>query len=165
VLVRALALGLVIVFFIAGLAWLISIPLLSGGHPQPGTGPSQQPTVLPTTGSGVMTTVIPVTTESVEQMPRDSEVYVTVEPKNPANSQVTVSFGGGPGRALVKEVEVRLSHPDGTVVSGTMRADELFPQVTLQGTKGTDRIGVFVKMYSGKVYKIIDAPVQQRIRP
>jgi hypothetical protein len=65
---------------------------------------------------------------------------------------------------MVKEIEVRLTRPDGVVVTGSMQTQTESPQVTLQGTKGTDRIEVIVHLLSGKAYKIIDEPVRNRVR-
>lgn len=164
VLVRAVALGLIIVIALIGLVWLVSLPLLSGGH-VPSVGSTPQQTVQPTvTGTSPTATAPVLVTGSIEQMPRNIEVYVTIEPKNPATAQVTARFDGGPGKGSVKEIEVRLTRSDGTVVSGTMGTQTFSPEVILQGTKGTDRVEVIVKLYSGKTYKIIDKMVPSRIR-
>ena len=161
VLVRAVALGLVIVIAITGLVWLVSIPLLSPGQGSPIaalTPPATQPESPGTTQQVSSTGAATVT---VEQVPKNSEVYVTIQPKD-MGGRVTVQFGGGPGRAMVKQIDVRLTRPDGTVDTGSMGTQTQFPEVTLQGSKGTDRIEVFARFLSGKTYRITDEPVFYR---
>ncbi len=161
VLVRAVALGLVIVIAITGLVWLVSIPLLSPGQGSaiaaltpPATQPASPGTTPQVSSTGVAT-------GTVEKVPKNSEVYVTVQQKDMAG-HVTVRFGGGPGKAMVKQIDVRLTRQDGSVETGSMGTQTEFPEVTLLGSKGTDRVEVYVRFLSGKTYRIIDEPVYYR---
>ena len=158
VLVRAIALFLLIVLGIIGLVWLVTIPVFSAGQAYGGSGPAPQMTPTPPADSFILGTTAPVPAGSFEPLPRDLEVFVSIQPKDSAG-YVTVQFEGGRGRALVKAVDARLTRPDGTVATGSMDMQAEFPEVTLQGSKGTDRVEVFVRFLSGKTYKVYDDQV------
>ncbi len=163
VLYRAVALGLVIVM---GIVVLILAVVSLGAVMIPALGPGAPPSAAP---APAVTTVVPETlslpptTAPVEFLPPGSEVSITVGPKNSAGD-VLVRFDGGPGRALVKTIDARLTRPDGTVVTGSMDLQTVSPEFLLEGSRGTDRVEVFAKMYSGKVYKISDQSVPYYIR-
>ncbi len=164
VLVRAVVLGLFIVIAVIGMVWLASIPLLTLWQssitvslPPPSTVTPGQTLTNPTATG----TVLPSGT--LEQLPRATEVYFSVQPKDSAG-RVIVRFEGGPGKSMVKEIEVRLAKADGTVDTAKMDTQMEFPEVTFMGSKGTDRVEVFVRFLSGKTYKVIDEPVIYRQR-
>jgi hypothetical protein len=163
-LVRAVVLGLFIVIALIGLVWLASIPLLALWQSSINTGPA-----LPNDIPRVQITTIPTATGivlplmTIEQLPRTGEVYVSVLPKDSAG-RVVVRFDGGPGRSMVKDIEVRLTKDDGSVDRATMDTVTEFPEVTLMGSRETDRVEVVVRLLSGKTYKIIDEMVMYRQR-
>ncbi|WAC04082.1 MAG: hypothetical protein OS112_06305 [Methanoregula sp.] len=164
VLVRAVVLGLFIVVAVIGMVWLVSIPLLAVWQSSITTGlpPPSSPSPTQTMTSPAATeTVLP--SGSTEQPPKNSEVYFSVQPKDGAG-RVVVRFEGGPGKSMVKEIEVRLTKADGNVVTAKMDTRMEFPEVNLMGTKSTDRVEVFVRFLSGKTYKVIDEPVIYRQR-
>ena len=164
VLVRAVVLGLFIVIAVIGMVWLVSIPLFAlwqssviiSSSPPSTIQPSQ--TMINPVATG---TVLPSGT--IEQLPRTTEVYFSVQPKDSAG-RVIVRFEGGPGKSMVKQIEVRLTKADGTVDTEQMDTRMEFPEVTFMGSKGTDRVEVFVRFLSGKTYKVIDEPVIYRQR-
>lgn len=158
VLYRALALGFLIVI---GVIVLIIAAVSIGSGLLAGLAGSSvpAPAVVPAITTAVPATLsLPPTTAPVEILPENLEVSVSVEPKS-IGGMVTVNFAGGKGRAQAKEIEARLTRQDGTLVTGTMDPQLEFPQIILQGSKGTDQLEVFVRMYSGKVYKILDQKV------
>ena len=162
VLVRATALGLLIVLVIIGLVWLVTIPLFAGGQGSGGTGSTPQMTTPPSapgTSAGT-TSPVPVT-GTIEPLPRDFEVSVSIQPKDSAG-RLIVQFDGGRGKSSVKEISVKLTRPDGTVDTRSMDMQARFPEVTMQGSRGTDRVEVFVRFLSGKTYKVIDDQVPYR---
>jgi len=161
VLVRVTALGLLIVLVILGLVWLVTIPVFSAGQGSGGTGSGPQMTPPPPADSIIQGTTAPVPAGIIEPLPRDLEVFVSIQPKDSAG-HVTVQFGGGRGRAFVKGIDARLTRPDGVVATGSMNMQADFPEVTLQGSKGTDRVEVFVRFLSGKTYKVFDDQVAYR---
>jgi len=164
VLVRAAALGFLIVIAVIAMVWLVSIPLFSLGQPPINGGSVPPVTIQPDqsmTSPTITTTVLPSTT--TDQLPKNSEVFVSIGPKTLAG-RITVGLDGGPGKAMVKEISVRLTRPDGFVATGSMDMQAEFPEVTLQGSKSSDRVEVFVRLLSGKTYKVIDEMVSYRQR-
>jgi hypothetical protein len=162
VLVRAIALGLLIVLVVIALVWLAAIPVLSIMHGSGSTGPAMPVTPRPSVdGATPSAAALAPVTGSVEFLPHDYDVLFSVQPKDSAG-RVTVQFDGGRGRSFVKEVEVSLTRPDGTVVTGLMGMQAEFPEVILQGSRGTDRVAVFVRFLSGKTYKVMDEQVPYR---
>jgi hypothetical protein len=162
VLVRAAALGLLIVIGIVAIVWLVSIPLLSIGQPPVSGGPVPTVTVPP--GQPVATSSSAITalpSPTIDQLPKNSEVLVSVVPKDLAG-RVTVRLDGGPGRSMVKEIVVKLTQPDGTVDTRSMELEAEFPEVTVNGSRETDHLEVFVMLRSGKIYKVIDEQVPYR---
>ena len=162
VLVRAAALGLLIVIAVIAMVWLVSIPLLSLGQPPVKGSAPPTVTIQPDqsmTSPAITTTALPSTT--TDQLPKNSEVFVSIGPKTLAG-RITVRLDGGPGKAMVKQIDVRLTRQDGSVETGSMGAQTEFPEVTLLGSKGTDRVEVYVRFLSGKTYRIIDEPVYYR---
>jgi hypothetical protein len=162
VLVRAAALGLLIVIGVVAIVWLVSIPLLSVWQSPVREGPVPTVTVPPgqplTTSPSATTTL---TSPTVDQLPKNSEVLVSVGPKDLAG-RVTVRLDGGPGRSMVKEIVVNLTQPDGTVDTRPMELEAEFPEVTVNGSRGTDHLEAFVMLRSGKIYKVIDEQVPYR---
>jgi hypothetical protein len=164
VLVRAVVLGLFIVIAVIGMVWLVSIPLLALWQSSITVG---LPPPSPIPPGPTMT--IPVATETIlpsgtiEQIPRTTEVYFSVQQKDSAG-RVIVRFEGGPGKSMVKAIDVRLTKSDGSIDTAQMDTRMEFPEVTFMGSKGTDRVEVFVRFLSGKTYKVIDEPVIYRQR-
>lgn len=172
VLYRAVALGLVIIAGIVILA--LAVAGLAGISPgpgviaHPGTIPVATPTPV-TQGSPAATTTAMVTASprptivTPETIPAGSALAVTIEPKTSGGS-VLIRFDGGPGKGLVKVIGVQLTTPEGTVVTGTLDPQTTTPELTLQGSRGTDRVVVTATFYSGKVYTVADeeSPYYQR---
>ena len=164
VLVRAIVLGLFIVIAVIGMVWLVSIPLLALWQSSVFIGSSPPSPIPPTptmTNPTATATVLP--SGITEQLPRTTDVYFSVQSKDSAG-RVIVRFEGGPGKSMVKEIEVRLTKADGSVDTAKMDTRMEFPEVTFMGSKGTDRVEVFVRFLSGKTYKVIDEPVIYRQR-
>ena len=158
VLYRAVALGVLIIIMIAVIISAVAI-LVTGGIPQLPASPAPVITTVTSTTAMVAPTIsLPPTTAPVEFLPANLQVAVSVEPKT-IGGMVTVNFLGGKGRAQVKEIQGRLTYPDGTVVTGSADAQMEFPQLLLQGSRDTDRLEVFALMTSGRTYKILDQNV------
>lgn len=162
VLVRAALLSLLIVIFLVGVVWLVGISLFSGTNIPVGIGSTPQTTIFPSPTVTNPTASITITpTASTDVLPRNLELYFYFGLKDTAG-HLTVIFDGGPGKAMVKEINVRLTRPDNTVDTRIMPIQNEFPEVTLQGSKNTDRLEVFVTFLSGKTYKIVDEQVPYR---
>jgi len=79
--------------------------------------------------------------------------------KDRVYNTITVTFIGGPGQVLVKNVLVRVTGSDGTVEQKNIPVSNnqvsTGASVEMKGTHGSDRVQVFVTM-GGVVYKIKD---------
>lgn len=111
----------------------------------------------PATSAGADLVVSP--TDSIIEANR---VNVNVEKDYLGN--VIVTFQGGSGLQLVNRIDVTLNRADGLVKTADVgiRVDDT---ATLEGTKNTDRVMVYVTMKDGKRYKIVDTLVPYRARP
>ena len=162
VLYRAFAVGVIMILACA-LVLIGIFSLGSGLLSIPSAGAAIVTTTEPTHAPSLAATTTPLpVTSSIEYLPAKMYVGVSVE-KNSAG-KVTVNFLGGEGRSFVKEIQARLTRSDGTVVTGTMDPQADFPQIVLDGTKATDHIEVFARMYSGKLYKITEQDVAYPVR-
>lgn len=109
-------------------------------------------------GEDKVSAVEPVTT-----LPPGKEVTIQIDEKDTSKASVRVSFSGGRGQIAVTDILVRVTHPDRTVHSGHLppvKGEELI----LQGTRGTDRIEVWVTLNTGSTYRIIDRDLPYRTR-
>ncbi len=111
-------------------------------------------------GPGTAGTLVP---GPVVTLPAANAVDVAVMQKDSVDSTIDVVFGGGNGQVAVSSCIVVITRSD-----GSSEIQRLTPQkgstVTLQGTKGTDRVEVSVILKDGKSYKIIDELVPYRTR-
>ena len=99
----------------------------------------------------------------VQTLPPGKDVTIQINEKDTSYATVTVIFSGGEGQIAVRDILVRVTHPDGTVLSGHLppvKGEEL----VLQGTRGTDRIEVWVTLNTGITYKVIDRLLPYRTR-
>jgi len=62
----------------------------------------------------------------------------------------------GPSRNVVEDIEVRLTRSDGQVDISHIKPSQKVDEITIPGTKQTDRIEITVRFYSGDTYKVID---------
>lgn len=161
VLYRAFAVGAIMVLGIVVILAAAAM-LLSGltAAPVPGAVPAATTEPVTTVAATAVSTV--TTTQPVPTLPPHMNVVVSVD-KNSAGN-VLVSFNGGEGRSLIKQIEARLTRSDGTVVTGTIDPFAESPQVILAGTKSTEQVSVYALMYSGKRYLILEQQVSPPIR-
>jgi ribosomal protein L40E len=168
---KALVLGGVIVLLvvIAG-AFFVGLPMLQGNNagsgasqptPVPTVAQTALPTVIPTTQPTTVKTPVPTTLSGslvplpTQQPPKSQQVFFQVQ-KDQVNAGITVLFAGGPGSNSVSNADVRVTHPDGKVVTGTIQPSKGVTEITLSGSKETDRVEVIAKMYNGQTYRVID---------
>jgi archaellum component FlaF (FlaF/FlaG flagellin family) len=99
---------------------------------------------------------------AVDQMPTESNIVIQVAPKDSLHKTIDVTFAGGAGQVQVKSIEVVYNGGDG----GT-HTQQLLPNkgatVTLQGTDQTDHVQVYVTLFNGKRYMVVNqtAPYQK----
>jgi hypothetical protein len=90
------------------------------------------------------------------------KVNVNVEKDYLGN--VIVTFQGGNGLQQVNKIDVTLNRADGVVKTADVGI-RVGDTQTLEGTKNTDRVIVYVTMKDGKRYKIIDSLMAFKPRP
>ena len=57
---------------------------------------------------------------------------------------------------MVDDIEVRLTRSDGQVDISHIKPSQKIDEIAIPGTKGTDRVEITVRFYSGETYKVID---------
>ena len=102
--------------------------------------------------------MVPSPTDSIIEA---NMVNINVEKDYLAN--VVVTFQGGNGLAQVNKIDVTLNRADGQVKTANIGI-KVGDTVTLEGTKDTDRVIVYVTMKDGKRYKLVDSLVPFRSR-
>lgn len=145
-----------------------------GKGPQPGPGPgpitpSPPPATPPVTVQTPRNTTaqtIPATIEQqairpVDTFPPKSAVSVVIGQKDTSYATIPVTFNGGDGQTLVRNITVRMTRSDGRVITSNLNPEN-GAEVTLEGTRGTDRVEVFVTYYSGKTLLIADRDISFR---
>jgi hypothetical protein len=149
-------------FTIPGLVLLCILLAIAGCT---GSGSPAAP-VTTTPPAAPATTAAPAAGADLVPSPTDSiveanKVSINVEKDYLAN--VIVTFQGGSGLQQVNSIEATLNRADGTVKQSEVgiRIDD---SITLEGTKDTDRIIVYVTMKDGKTYKVIDTLLPYRTR-
>jgi hypothetical protein len=143
---------------------LISPPGLPGGAP--GAAPNITPpnvTGMDYRGMGAAVNTVVLMAGPTDTLPEGTQLFVQAD-KDSLNAEVSVQFTGGPGQGLVKDNRVILTRSDGTVTEGKLDFDQRLSEVTLQGTRGTDRLQVIITMYSGVTYTIVDKLMPYRVR-
>ena len=76
---------------------------------------------------------------------------------------VIVTFQGGRGLQQVNKIDVTLNRADGLVKTADVGIN-MGDSVTLEGTKNTDRVMIYVTMKDGRRYKIVDSLVPFKTR-
>ncbi|HOX34847.1 MAG TPA: hypothetical protein P5217_05845 [Methanoregulaceae archaeon] len=133
--------------------------------------PPATTTAVPTTGiTAVPTTEVPATTPSgstvpgpTETIPPNQAVSITAEKAGTYSTTIITSFDGGKGNNFVSRIDVKVTRPDGSVVTGSLQPI-VGNTLELEGTNGTDRVEVTVFMKDGKVYKVIDQEMPYKTR-
>jgi TIR domain len=105
--------------------------------------------------SNAAVNTVVLTTKPTQTLAPDTQLFVDVS-KDDSNAMVTIVFNGGPGTGLVKDNRVILTRSDGTVTEDKLDFSNRLSEVSLQGTRGTDRLQVIVTLYSGSTKTIVD---------
>jgi hypothetical protein len=114
-------------------------------------------TTLPTNAGG---STQPGPTQTI---PVAEAVSVSVEKAGTYSTTIIAHFDGGKGINFVSKIDVRVTRPDGSVVSGLLKP-MMGETIELEGTQGTDRVEVTTYMKSGNIYKIIDQQMPYKTR-
>ncbi len=155
-------------------ALYLALPIITGSTPEPlrflngGSGAAHVPAVANTTMVNYRSEDAPVNTVLLtagptQALPEGTQLFIQAD-KNSINAEVNVQFTGGPGQGLVKDNQVILMRSDGTVTQGTLDFNQRLSEVSLQGSRGTDRLQVIVTLRSGVTYTIMDKLMPYRVR-
>jgi hypothetical protein len=143
---------------------LFCIAILVAGCTAPQTAPAPaapaaQPAVTGTSASAASgASLVPGPTDSLGAR----NVNVNIE--KDYLGVVHATFQGGPGLIHVKKIDVTLNRADGEVKT-TSLGIKLDDTTQVEGTKGTDRVMIYVTMDDGKNYKIYDDLIAFKPRP
>ena len=128
-----------------------------------GTPVTAAPTQVNYRSENALVNTVSLTTAPTQALPEGNKLTIVAE-KDPLNLEVTVKFEGGPGKGLVQDNKVILTRSDGTVSQGKLDFNRNPSELSLQGTRGTDRLQVIVTMRSGETYTIVDQLLLYRNR-
>ena len=102
-------------------------------------------------------TVIDTLPQNVTALSPANAVDVGIE-KDRVYNTITVTFIGGPGQVIVKNILVRVTTSDGRVEQKNIQIGNQVStgaSVDMKGTRGSDRVEVFVTL-GGVIYKLKD---------
>ena len=127
--------------------------------PQPVVTPT--PTPVTTPEPTTLPTPVPTTKASTEPGPTDTlppqwPLSVTVEKSGMYSTTIITHLDGGKGLMYASRMDVRVTHPDGTVLSDGIAKPRMGDTVEIRGTSGTDRVEVMLTMANGGIYKVTD---------
>lgn len=176
-----LIIGFIAVIIVIAIALVILLPMLTGSG-SPGTkapvvqatpvvtvtpvittvpalspAPVVPETSAPTPAVPAATLAAAETTEQVDILPPQYTLHFEVF-KDVVTGDVTVT-ATGPSRNVVKDIEVTVFHPDGTTDTDHLLPPQGMTEVTVTGTRSSERVVVTVLFYSGEQYKLIDRTV------
>jgi hypothetical protein len=139
---------------------LIALTGCTGTQKTPATPQGTVPAITQTiSATPAGPDLVPSPTDSIIEA---NKVNVNVEKDYLGN--VIVTFQGGSGLQLVNKIDVTLNRADGLVKNADVGIN-VDDTATLEGTKNSDRVMVYVTMKDGKRYKIVDSLVPYRARP
>lgn len=123
------------------------------------------PTPLPTTSTSVATVI--ATPKAIETLPAEQFVDLVVSKQRP-DSSIHLLYNGGKGEMFVQNILLKVTLSTGEVVERYMNDGNRKPrrgdELVVEGTRGTDRVEVFVTS-AGQTYKFIDQPVLNSYYP
>ena len=161
-------------FVLVLVALYLALPIITGSTPEPlrflngESGAAPVPAVANTTmvnyrGENAPVNTVLLTAGPTQALPEGTQLFIQAD-KNSINAEVNVQFTGGPGQGLVRDNQVILTRSDGTVTQGTLDFNQRLSEVSLQGSRGTDRLQVIVTLRSGVTYTIMDKLMPYRVR-
>ncbi len=126
-----------------------------GNTPRVEITPIPEPTIVRTIPSAIAPAsraLVPLPTQLI---PSGQSLYFQVQ-KNPVTSKISVIFAGSAGEGSIKSADIKVTHPDGSVATGIILPLKGITEITLEGSKETDRVEIIVQMSSGGTYRVYD---------
>jgi len=162
--IRIIGGGIVLITILAAV-FFIGLPMLTGNggfsaHSNPTAAeitPIPEPTIaiLTVTPTPASRALVPLPTQLI---PTDQKFYFHVQ-KNPITSKISVIFTGSAGEDSISSADVKVTHTEGSVTTGIILRLKGVTEITLDGSKETDRVEIIAKMSSGETYRVFDALV------
>ena len=161
--------GIVLVIVVLAAAWFIALPMLTGNGGQGVFGKPVTAEITPVPDPGTNLTTTPTPTESpvptpafgplvpqpTQQLPVGQKVFFEVR-KDPVNARISISFAGSAGTDSISSADVKVTQPGGAVATGVILPLKGVTELTLDGSKKTDRVEIIAKMTSGQTYRVLD---------
>jgi hypothetical protein len=153
--------GSIVLIIIIAAIYFIALPKLteSGGFSTHSNPAAAVVTTLPesTTVRTIQTPppsrgLVPLPTQLV---PSSQKLYFQVQ-KNPVTSKILVVFAGSAGEGSIKIAEIKVTHPDGSFATGIIQPLKGVNEITLDGSKETDRVEIIAQMSDGGSYRVYD---------
>jgi len=155
--------GFIVLIAIIAAVYFIGLPMLTGNwglsaHTNP-TVAETEPTIVGTIPPALIETPAPASRALVplptQLLPSSQKLYFQVQ-KNPVTSKISVIFAGSAGEGSISSADIKVTHPDGSVATGIILPLKGVTELTLEGSKETDRVEIIAKMSSGETYRVYD---------
>jgi hypothetical protein len=114
--------------------------------------PTAARTTAPTLTAPPSRAFVPLPTQLVP----GSQNFAFHVQKNPITSKISVIFTGSSGEDGISTADIRVTHMDGSVAMGVILPLKGVNEITLDGSKETDRVEIIARMSSGKTYRVYD---------
>lgn len=142
--------------------------LVAGCTQTPSTPATPTPTVPATAPPTAPPTQAPTQAPTLDYIegpiPTQYEVSVQVDRNTIVTPPIiTATFRGGKGINFVSSVHVVVARSDGQVIEKTMQKPQVNDKVEIEGTRGKDRVTVYVNLVDGNRYRIYDQEFETRI--
>jgi hypothetical protein len=155
--------GCIVLAVIIAVVYFIGLPVITGNRvlsaPGNPTGAETGPTITGTITPSLTGTPVPGSRALVPQPtqlpPPGQKLYFQVQ-KNPVTSRISVIFAGSAGVGSISSADIKVTHPDGSVATGIILPLKGVNELTLEGSKETDRVEIIAKMSSGETYRVYD---------
>ena len=76
--------------------------------------------------------------------------------KDPITSKILIIFTGSAGVGSISSADVKVTHTDGSVTTGSILPLKGVNEITLAGSKEPDRVEIIAKMSTGETYRVYD---------
>ena len=163
--------GIIILVVILAAIGFIALPFLTGnGGPGLFNRPAavqitplpDPPAVARTTPPALTRTPVPTTTTSgafvpqpTQLLPAGQKVYFQVQ-KDQVTAKISVIFAGSTVANSVSSADVKVTQPGGAIATGIILPLKGVNELTLSGSRETDRVEIIAKMTSGQTYRVYD---------
>ena len=156
--------GFFLVAAIIAAVYFIGLPIISGSGVlgahgnQTAANITSVPTIVGTfTPVPVKTPILPraLIPQPTQIVPSGQYLNFHVQ-KNPITAKISVIFTGSAGEGGIKSADIKVTQPDGSISTGIILPLKGVTEITLGGSKDTDRVEITALMSSGISYRVYD---------